>query len=149
MAFTQPAISDFKNQFQRDFPYVGTIGDPTKGVTDFDINVGITRASYSININMWPDQTSYNLAFLYLAAHYMVLNIRNSSQGFAGQFNWAQNSKAVNGVSEGFQIPDRISNNPFFMTFTKTNYGAMYLEMCLPQLAGAVYTAPGGGNQFT
>jgi hypothetical protein len=143
MAYTFPAISDFKSQFVRDFPYGGAAGDPNKSILDGDINVALTLAGYNINQGLWPDQTSFNLSFLYLSAHYLVLNIRNSSQGLNGQFNWAQNSKAAGPVSEAFTIPQRVIDNPELMMLTKTNYGAMYLQLALPQLVGNVFTVCG------
>jgi len=141
MAYNVPAISDFKAQFVRDFPY-GT--DPNVAIIDQDILNAINLAGYQINQGLFPDQTSFTLGYLYLTAHLMVLSIRASSQGMSGQFNWAQNNKSVGAVSEGFQIPQRIIDNPELMLLTKTNYGAMYLQMILPALTGQVFSVCGG-----
>ncbi len=97
----------------------------------------------SINQALWGTQSSYQIAYGYLAAHFMVLNLRASSQGLNGQYNWAQNSKSVQGVSEGFTIPQRIIDNPEFMMYTKTNYGAMYLQLVLPLLCGNMFSVAG------
>lgn len=138
--FTNPAVSDFQNLFFRDFPY-GT--DITTSVVDQDILNAFALVIVNFNPGLAPDQNTYTQMFLYLAAHYLVLNIRNSSQGLNGQFNWAQNSKSVQGVSEGFQIPQRIIDNPELMMLTKTNYGAMYLQMVLPYLTGQTFAIHG------
>lgn len=112
-------------------------------VLDADIVSAFNLVDININQALWSNQISYTLGYLYLAAHYMVLNIRASSQGLNGQYNWAQNSKSVQGVSEGFEIPQRIKDNPDFMAYTKTNYGAQYINMLWPQLAGQVFTVCG------
>lgn len=138
--FTAPTIANFKTQFVRDFPY-GT--DPNTSVLDADIANAFNLVDMQINQALWATQSQYQIAYGYLAAHYMVLNLRASSQGLNGQYNWAQNSKSVGGVSESFTIPERIVNNPDFMAFTKTNYGAMYLNLLWPQLAGQIYSVHG------
>jgi hypothetical protein len=140
MSFTNPSTSDFKAQFARDFPYST---DPNLGVLDSDISNAFVFVNINMNQALWPDQASYNLGYLLLTAHYLVLNLRASSQGLNGQFNWAQNSKAVGSVSEGFQIPERIQNNPELMMLTKTNYGAQFLQLVLPQLAGQIFPVAG------
>jgi hypothetical protein len=73
----------------------------------------------------------------------LVLNIRSSSQGINGQFNFLQQTKSVGAVSEGFAIPQRILDNPYFSMLTKTNYGAEYLQLLLPQLAGQMFVVAG------
>jgi hypothetical protein len=140
MSFTNPSTSDFKVQFTRDFPY-GT--DPNTTVLDSDISNAFTFVNMNMNQDFWHDQASYNLGYLLLTAHYLVLNLRASSQGLNGQFNWAQNNKAVGSVSEGFQIPQRIQDNPELMMLTKTNYGAQFLQLILPQLSGQMFTVMG------
>jgi hypothetical protein len=140
MSYTNPSTSDFKAQFVRDFPYST---DANLGVLDSDISSAFTFVNMNMNPELFPDQTSYNLGYLLLSAHYLVLNLRASSQGLNGQFNWAQMNKAVGSVSEGFQIPERIQNNPELMMLSKTNYGAQFLQLILPQLAGQVFTVLG------
>jgi hypothetical protein len=140
MSFTNPSTSDFKAQFVRDFPYST---DPNLGVMDSDISNAFTFVNMNMNQDLWPDQPSYNLGYLLLTAHYLVLNLRASSQGLNGQFNWAQNNKSVGSVSEGFQIPQRILDNPELMMLTKTNYGAQFLQLVLPQLSGQIFNVCG------
>lgn len=140
MAYQAPTIANFKSQFIRDFPY-GT--DPANFVLDQDIINAFNLVDTNINQALWSGQIAYQTAYLYLAAHYLVLNLRNSSQGLNGQYNWAQNSKAVAGVSEGFTIPQRVIDNPDFMAYTKTNYGAFYLNLLWPLLVGQCFSVHG------
>jgi Protein of unknown function (DUF4054) len=140
MSYTNPSIADFKNQFVRDFPY-GT--DVNVSVLDQDITSAFTYTNVNINQALFPDQITYTLAYNLLSAHYLVINLRSSSQGINGQYNFLQTSKGVGAVSESFSIPQRIMDNPYWGMLTKTNYGARYLEILLPQLAGQMYSVVG------
>lgn len=140
MSFVNPTITDFKTFFVRDFPY-GV--DPNTSILDQDIANAYQETNVNLNPALWADQNGYTLGYLLLSAHFLVMNIRASSQGISGQFNWNQTSKSVGSVSESFDIPQRIKDNPEFAWLTKTNYGARYLMLILPQLSGQMWTAYG------
>jgi hypothetical protein len=144
MAFSNPAVTDFQNQFVRDFPYGTDINNTV-------LNSDITSAFQFTNVNivnqsLFPDQGTYTLAYLLLAAHYLVLNLRASSQGINGQFNWLQNSKGVGQVNEAFSIPQRVLDNPAFSQYFKTNYGAQYFNLIWPYLSGQMFSVCGPAN---
>lgn len=138
--FSNPTIDDFKTYFVRDFPF-GT--DITKNVLDQDVSRAFSSVYPSINPALFADQADYSVGFNLLAAHWLVMNLRASSQGIAGQFSWLQSSKSVGSVSESFAIPQRIMDNPAFALLTKTNYGAQYLQLILPSICGQVFIAQG------
>jgi hypothetical protein len=140
MAFTNPAVSDFKSYFFRDFPY-GI--DITTSVLDQDITSAFLSTNVNINQGLFPDQGTYNLGYLLLSAHYLVMNLRQSTQGINGQYNFLQSSKGVGPVNEAFSIPERILENPYWTMLTKTNYGQAYLQLLMPQLTGQIYNAYG------
>lgn len=141
MSFTAPTVQDFKDFFVRDFPYGA---DMDQNVLDADISRAITEAGTQINGNCFDSQTTYTNGYLYLAAHIMVVNLRNSSQGVASAFSWLRTGKSVGSVSDSFQIPDRISQNPYLAALSKTGYGMKYLELLLPKLTGQIFSAAGG-----
>jgi len=140
MAYNNPSVTDFKAFFTRDFPY-GT--DPNVAVLDADIAKAMTFANMNINPALFADQGSYNNGYLLLSAHYLVTNLRSSSQGINGQFNFLQAGKGVGSANESFAIPQRILDHPYWSMLSKTNYGAEYLQLLLPLLAGQVYTVFG------
>lgn len=140
MAYTNPSVADFQSYFNRDFPY-GT--DVATSVTDTDISKAFQQTNYAINTAFFTDQASYNIGYYLLSAHFLTMNLRASSQGINGQFNFLQQSKGVDGVSESFAIPDSILADPILSVYTKTNYGAQYIIMILPYLRGAMYTVAG------
>lgn len=140
MAYVAATVAQFKTQFNRDFPYSTDIA---LGVVDTDITNAFNLVDASINQAMWNGQTQYTIGYLYLAAHFLVLNIRASTQGLNGQYNFLQNSKSAGPVTESFTIPQRVIDNPDFAQYFKTNYGAMYMQLLWPQLAGQTFTVAG------
>lgn len=140
MSYTVPTITDFKEYFTRDFPY-GT--DPDTSILDSDISKAFGQTSFNMNPNLFASQEQYQVAFMLLAAHYLVVDIRMSSQGINGQFAFLEQSKSVGSVSQAFAIPQRILDDPYLAMLTKTNYGAKYLELVLPQLSGQMFAVYG------
>lgn len=146
MAYSYPSVANFKTQFVRDFPY-GT--DINNTVLDADITSAFQFANVnSVNQALFPDQATFTLGYLLLTAHYLVLNLRASSQGINGQFNWLQNSKGVGQVNEAFAIPQRVLDNPAFSQYFKTNYGAQYFNLIWPYLCGQMFTEFGPANDM-
>lgn len=142
MAFTNPDYASFSQQFSRDFPF-GT--DVDNNVTEGDVTYAFQFTNSQINQGLFSDQGTYTLGYNLLSAHYLVTNLRASSQGINGQYNWLQNQKSVANVSESFSIPDRILANPTWSALSKTNYGQAYLALILNKLIGqafALYAPP-------
>lgn len=139
MTLTPPSVADFKAHFTRDFPYGST--DAT--VQDSDITKALTEAAVNINTALFGTEAMYQLCFLYLAAHYLVMDLRASSQGIAGAFSWLTASKSVGSVSEAFAIPQQILDHPEYSYYAKSNYGAKYLSLVLPRMTGQVFIAHG------
>lgn len=141
MSYINPTVSEFKAYFTRDFPFGS---DPTENVLDSDISKAMDQASININGELFSSQTAYSIGFNLLSAHFLVSNLRASSQGLSGQYSWLQNSRSVGSVSEGLSIPDRIMQNPYLAAISKTNYGAEYLMLIFPKLTGQIFSVKGG-----
>lgn len=140
MAYDNPSVADFQAFFSRDFPY-GV--DPDTSVLDGDISKAFLFVNVNMNSALFADQGSYTIGYLLLSAHYLVTNLRASSQGMNGQYNFLQQSKSVASVSEAFGIPERVMANPDWAMLCKTNYGAQFLQLIIPQMAGQIYNAYG------
>lgn len=147
MAYTLPSLNDFKTRYARDFPFAtpypvvtGQSFDASASskVMDSDLNMAFTIAFSAINqeLRLFPDQAAFSLWFMPLAAHYLCVNLRNSSQGIAGTYPWLTNSKGVGNVNEAYVIPDKVKNNPFLASLSGTSYGAAYLAAIVPFLYG-------------
>lgn len=140
MAFVFPTVADFKSYFLRDFPYGVTLDT----VTDTDISNAMTQTVVNINQGLFADQAAFNLGYLLLTAHYMVISLQTSSQGVASQFDWLTTGKGAGSVNQSLQIPQRLIDNPEFAFLSKTSYGAQYLIMVLPLLSGQMFSVCGG-----
>lgn len=140
--FEYPTVQDFKNYFFRDFPYSTGTCDESKIVTK-DIEKAMVEAKFNFNPALFGTQEQFTVGFLYLTAHYLVTDLRNSSQGLAGKYTWLSQSKSVGSVSESYGIPPRILENPYMAMLTQTNYGAKYISLLLPQLIGNVFVVCG------
>lgn len=135
MPYTPPSIADFKLEFHRDFPY----GPATNEVNDADITKAIGDAAFNFNEGFFSSQANYDKGYLNLAAHYMVMNLRASSQGVAAAYDFLNIGKGAGSVSESISIPQRILDHPILSMYAKTPYGAKYLSFILPQLVGVVH----------
>jgi Protein of unknown function (DUF4054) len=121
----------------------GGAGDPSdlSKVTDNDISGAIFDAQFNINEALFPTQQFFSRAFLYLAAHQLVEKLLAAQEGMGSQYSWLTVSKSIDSVTEGFQIPERIAQDPMLSHFSKTRYGAMYLQIISPQLIANVFVA--------
>lgn len=133
--FSNPDENDFKTLFFRDFPYGGTNGDLST-VQDQDITQAILETGLSINPDLFGDQSNYQLAFLYLAAHMLSINLKNSTQGLSGTYSWLTGSRGAGSVSSSYSIPEDILKNPVLAQLSTTQYGAKYLSLILSGLSG-------------
>lgn len=127
--------------FVRDFAYGNS--DLTT-VQDADITKAQTWMAFTINRGLFPNQGIYTIGAQLLTAHLLVTNLRASSQGIAGKYDWATSSKSVSAVASSFSIPQRILDNPEFSIYAGTTYGVQYLSMVLPLLTGQMFTVEGG-----
>lgn len=140
MAYINPSVADFKSRFVRDFPF-GT--DLNTQVSDTDIANAYQLVNLNINQALFSCQADYTTGYLLCAAHYLVMNLRASSQGINGQFAWLEVSKGVGSVTSAFSIPQYILDNPYMSVFSKTNYGMLYLHVLLPRLPAPMKIAYG------
>jgi hypothetical protein len=142
VAYTSPTVADFKARFDRDFAYSGDQSDMSR-VRDVDITRGFTGAGMNFNEALWPTQAAYAEAFLLLSAHFLCVNILNSSQGLGSQSTWLLSQKHVSSVGGSFAIPEQVREDPFLSRLATTGYGAEYLFILAPLLVGNFTTARG------
>jgi hypothetical protein len=146
MAFP-PTASDFKARFVRDFLY----GVGSDAVTNGDITNALSDAIPLFNQSLWSSPTETSTAFLFLAAHLLVLNLRpagglaavNVGKGARSGAGGVVISKGVGSVSLSYSIPMRVQNSPILSQFMRTDYGQRYLSMLAPRLIGNVTVAGG------
>lgn len=143
-----PAVSDFKAQFDREFIY----GTGFDSVRDTDIQRGINECSPLYNQSLLDTTADQTIAFLYLAAHCMVMNIQA-----AGGLSAAPRGRGVRNVGEGVTVskgvgavnvtyqvpPERVASSPTLLYFFQTTFGQRYIQMIAPRLIGNVQVVDG------
>lgn len=142
MPFTPVTVADFKSRFDRDFAFASDQSDKSK-VRDVDVTRGLTSAGMNFNEALWPTQATFAEAYLLLAAHFLCVNILNSSQGLGSQSTWLLSQKHVGSMSSSAAIPDSVKEDPFLARMATTGYGAEYLGVLAPLLVGGVTTVRG------
>jgi hypothetical protein len=141
--WTPPVPADFKSYFQRDFPYAPEHdANNPKYITNVDIDKAIAEALFNFNSGL-VGGTQATMMFMYLAAHYLVTNIRMSSKGLDSQAEQMIQSKSAGGVSVGYQIPEKIAKSPILAQYLTTGYGQKYLELAMKYIVGRVSNVEG------
>lgn len=134
-------VEDFKAQFVRDFPYTPT--DSGDYVTDADITRAFGEADMNFNAALFSTETQQDLAYLYLSAHYLVLDMRMGEGGINAQSVFNVSSKSVGNVSVSYAIPEAYTKSARLEYYSKTPYGLKYLSFVLPRIVGNAETIEG------
>lgn len=137
MPWAEPTVSEFKDYFARDFNYAPT-NDATNlsYVTDTDITKAINVASMTFNKGLFSKDEYTTIAFLYLAAYFLVSTIQTSAQGLSSQSNFPISSKNAGPLSISYAIPERYTKDPIVQPYTMNGYGMRYLSLVLPRIVG-------------
>ncbi len=153
MSSFPPAVADFKAQFNREFVY----GPSLAQVQDNDIQRSINEAWISFNPGLWDgvtalgSTTELNIAYLYVAAHYLVLNVQaagglstvNRGRGVKSSGGGTIQAKSIGSVSLTYVIPEDIQNSPILGQYMRTDFGQKYLTLLWPRLIGNVAVVSG------
>lgn len=143
--WTPPTYQQFESFFFRDFPYAGpnTPSTDLNYVQPQDINNAISIAQINFSAGMFDNNGQSTTVFYYLAAFYLVENLKNSSKGISAQANFPLNSIGVGGVNLGMEVPDTFKKNPTYSMYCRNAYGLQYLSLVYPYTIGAGFIAFG------
>lgn len=112
-------------------------------IQDSDISRAFVEAKMNFNLALFPKCDECRVAFCYLAAHYLVIDLNNALNPFnLGSFGLT-NSKSVGSVSESYAIPQWVMNDKNLGLYAQTGYGRKYLSLVLPKLVGNIIYTPG------
>jgi len=143
-------VDDFKDHFVRDFQYAIQSGETESiyscqkdYVMDSDITKAFSEADANFNESLFGTDASLKMTFLYLAAHYLVLDLQASEQGAGSNGSFLVSSRSVGGVSESYAIPNWMLNDPVLGAFATTKYGQKYITLIKPLLIGNVVVYQG------
>lgn len=133
-------VEDFKSHFFRDFTYVEEVTTP--GVMDEDIEKAFLEALANFNAGLFGDDNTILIAFLYLSAHYLCLDMQAASQGLGSVAAFPVVSRTVGSLSETYNVPLWLQHDPVMSAYATTRYGLKYISIIRPLLIGgiSVYT---------
>lgn len=147
-----PSVANFKAQFNREFVY----GTSLAQIQDNDIQRAINETSLSFNPGLWDSSplgntSEQNIAYLYLSAHYLTLNIQgaggltsvNRGRGVKSSGGGTINNKSIGSVSIAYAIPDYVQNSAILGQYMRTDFGQKYLALLAPRIVGNVAVVSG------
>ena len=134
---TLPTNGSFWNDYTDDvFNYV----------LDSDIEKAFSEAQINLNQSLFGSDAQIQLGYLYLAVHYLVMDIRGAQKGIESTGEFAISGRSVGSVSENYVVPDAYKNSPFLAYLAKTSYGQKYLSLIMPNIVGNVSAVCGATN---
>ena len=112
-------------------------------IQDSDIMRAFKEAKVNFNAGLFGDDDTIKMVFLYLAAHYLVIDLNNAMNPMAMGFMGFTQSKSVGSVSQSFALPDFVTRNAALSQYMQTGYGAKYVSLIYPYLIGNVLLIKG------
>lgn len=112
-------------------------------VTDADIERAMSQALINANYRFGNDDTERINIYLHLIAFYLVLDWRNAASGLNSGYSGVVASKSVGDVSESYNFPQWLINNPIYSLYSSNGYGMKYLSLILPYLSVTILFSPG------
>lgn len=112
-------------------------------IQDPDILRAYNEAKVNFNAALFGDDDTVKMVFLYLAAHYLVIDLNNAMNPLAVGFMGFTQSKSVGSVSESYAVPQWMLNNRTLSAYAQTGYGRKYLSLIQPYLIGNLIFVPG------
>ncbi len=107
---------------------------------DSDIINAFREAWVNFNQDLFNDIETAKLVFLYLTAHYLTVDFNNA----LGINNIGiPTSKSVGSVSQGYAIPQWLTNSPGLSMYAATGYGIKYASLIRPYLTGNIFLVKG------
>ena len=118
-------------------------GDKYAYITDEDIAKAMSQALPNANERFGDTCIEKKNIYLHLVAFYLVFDLKNSSTGINSSYSGTVASKHVGDVSESYNIPAWLMNNPLYSIYSQNGYGLKYLSLIAPYTAVTVLFAPG------
>ena len=102
---------------------------------DSDILNAYNEAKVNFNENLFGNEQTALMIFLYLAAHYLTIDFNNA----LGINNVGiPTSKSVGSVSEGYTIPQWLNEDAALSVYASTGYGVKYASLIRPYKIGNI-----------
>jgi hypothetical protein len=114
-------------------------------VQDSDITRAFSEALIACNQALFDSDANNKIGFLYLTAHYLVIDLRAALGGLnAAGGGFPVSSRTVGSVSESYTIPASILESPLYALYAQTAYGTKYLALIISKITGNITSVWGG-----
>lgn len=124
----------------------------TQNVNNYVLDSDITRAFQEAQINLnqalFGDDPTIKLAYLYMTAHYLVMDLRAAKAGVSGRGEQIVSGRTVGSVSENYNIPTALSDSTIRQFFAKTYYGQKFYSMAEANMVGNIGIVWGGATPW-
>lgn len=120
-----------------------TKGDIYNYVTNDDIKRAMSQAIINANYRFGSNDTERIDIYLHLVAFYLVMDLKNASSGVNSSYAGMVASKSVGDVSESYNFPQWLVNNPLYSIYSQNGYGMKYLSLIMPYMACTILFSPG------
>lgn len=117
--------------------------DVNNYVTDNDIEKALGQALLNANESFGANDDDKITIFLHLVAFYLVMDLKNASSGINSSYSGLVASKSVGDVSESYNFPTWITNNPLYSIYSQNGYGMKYLSLIIPYLSVTILFSRG------
>lgn len=118
-------------------------GNVNDYVTDADITRAMSQAIINANYRFGSSDTERINIYLHLIAFYLVLDWQNAAMGVNSGYAGLVASKSVGDVSESYNFPQWMMNNPLYSLYSSNGYGMKYLSLIIPYLSCTILFSPG------
>lgn len=143
MGVADITIADFKAFFTRDFPYYAGMDCEKDYVGDADIQKAFDTSKINFNESLFGDAASLKIAYLYLVAHQLTVDLQIAAQGVNSVGYAPVVSRTVGAVSEAYQVPEWVGKDPVWGPYFTTRYGQKYASIVRPLCIGNAITVAG------
>lgn len=113
-------------------------------ISNDDILRAFKEAKVNYNAGLFSEEETAKMVFLYLAAHYLVIDLNNAQNPLGMGFMGFTQSKSVGSVSESYMVPSFATNNQVLSQYILTGYGRKYVSLISPYIIANIMLIPGG-----
>lgn len=113
-------------------------------VLDEDIEKAFDEACLVFNESLFGEsEDTKKLAYLYLTAHYAVIDLNNAKNSSDAGSTGSLASRSVGNVSESYNIPKWMTENETLAPLAETAYGRKYYSLLKPRLVAPTFIVQG------
>lgn len=112
-------------------------------VQDSDIERAFIEAKAVFNQALFGSDEEIKQGYLYLTAHYLVMDLRAAMGGLFAAGTFPMTSRSAGNVSESYGVPSAYTEDPALAYLAGSAYGMKYLSLVIAATRGNVFVVQG------